>query len=142
MFRIPLIASLCLGLIVASFETTVRAQEIPPTEAIAGRWGMAAYFRPEDVSRAIAQARSACGNPFVIEATGRGTVLMHTVDGPQRRETRFGTRNGLVVLGVVDEPDQRYDRVVQFNGADQFQWTWQAPDIANRLGINLFVRCR
>lgn len=118
------------------------AQDIPPAEALAGRWGMAAYFRPEDQGRAVQRARGACTNPFVIEPTGRGTVLMHTIDGPNRRETRFGTRAGRVVLGVVDQPDERYDRTVVFNGADQFEWTWAAPEIANRLGINLFVRCR
>lgn len=138
--RSPLPAALAVALFAA--PSSVPAQEVPPADALIGRWGMSAYFRTEDIPRAIAQARAACANPFVIEPGEEGGVRMFTIDLQGQRQTRFGTRRGEVVLGVVDEPDERYDRTVTFDGPDRFTWTWRDQSIANRLGINLFVRCR
>ena len=52
----------------------VRAAEI------VGRWGYAAYHKPEDRARTEANARGQCKQPFVIGQGTGGGVMMYLAD--------------------------------------------------------------
>src|SRR5436190_3889126 len=58
--------------------------EIParvrPTE-IVGRWGYAAYHKPEDRTRTEANARGQCKQPYVIGQGTNGGVMMYLAIG-------------------------------------------------------------
>src|SRR5262245_60293181 len=61
----------------------VRASEI------VGRWGYAAYHKPEDRTRTEANARGQCKQPFVIGQGPSGGVMMYLADSAQLQELRL-----------------------------------------------------
>ena len=61
----------------------VRASEI------IGRWGYAAYHKPEDRARTEANARGQCKQPFVIGQGPNGGVMMYLADSAQLQELRL-----------------------------------------------------
>jgi hypothetical protein len=59
------------------------APEIPPTirvSEVIGRWGYAAYHKPEDRPRTEAAARAQCNHPYVIGQGPTGGVMMYLAD--------------------------------------------------------------
>src|SRR5262249_56797230 len=66
--------------------------EIPahvrPTE-IVGRWGYAAYHKPEDPPRTAANARSQCKQPYVIGQGTNGGGMMYLADSSELQEPRL-----------------------------------------------------
>src|SRR5207237_4538532 len=68
------------------------APEIPPTirvSEVIGRWGYAAYHKPEDRVRTEAAARAQCNHPYVIGQGPTGGVMMYLADQSQLQELRL-----------------------------------------------------
>ena len=61
----------------------VRASEI------VGRWGYAAYHKPEDRVRTEKNARGQCKQPFVIGQGPTGGVMMYLADSSELQELRL-----------------------------------------------------
>jgi len=121
------------------------APEIPATirsSEIVGRWGYAAYHKPEDRPRTETAARGQCNNPFVIQAGSSGGVLMYLADQSQLQELRLkggpGGRNFIGPPGEAAGPQDR--EVVSFDGRVMIL-RFTDPEVANRYGTGVYVRC-
>jgi hypothetical protein len=120
--------------------------EIPATirsSEIVGRWGYAAYHKPEDRTRTEAAARGQCNHPFVIGQGASGGVMMLMADSPQPQELRLkGSQGGKNFIGPAGEgaggPQDR--EVVSFDGRVMVL-RYVDPEIASRYGFGVFVRC-
>jgi hypothetical protein len=147
----PLLASMAL---LSSACTTTGPQveaaappqpELPskvrPSEII-GRWGYAAYHKPEDRSRTEANARGQCKQPFVIGQGPTGGVMMYLADSSQLQELRLkGGTNGRDYVGPAGETPGREDReIVSFDGRVMLL-KYVDPEIDGRYGTGVFVRC-
>jgi hypothetical protein len=113
-----------------------------PTELI-GRWGLAAYHRPDDRARTEAAARNQCKQPYIIGAGPSGGLVMHLADQKEPQELRLkGSRSGKNYIGPGDEPPgAAQDReVVSFDGRVLIT-RWIDPEIAGRYGNAVYVRC-
>ena len=118
---------------------------LPPAfqpQELIGRWGHAAYHRPDDRARTEAAARGQCKQPYVIGAGPSGGVIMHLADQPQPQELRLkGPPNGKTYIGPEGEPGGPQDReVVSFDGRILIT-RWVDPEIAGRYGNGVYVRC-
>ena len=83
----------------------IQAQEL------VGRWGFAAFHRPEDRPRIETQARAQCGTPYVISASADGGVTMFGHDNPNLQEmTTKGTVEGKTYVGPPGDPAGSEDR--------------------------------
>src|SRR4051812_36123467 len=72
----------------------VRASEV------VGRWGYAAYHKPEDRARTEANARGQCKQPYVIGQGQTGGVMMYLADSSQLQELRLkGSQSGKDYIG-------------------------------------------
>jgi hypothetical protein len=114
----------------------VRASEI------IGRWGYAAYHKPEDRSRTEANARGQCKQPFVIGQGPSGGVMMYLADSSQLQELRLkGGPNGRDYIGPAGETPGQQDReIVSFDGRVMLL-KYVDPEIDGRYGTGVFVRC-
>lgn len=119
---------------------------LPPSfqpQELVGRWGFAAYHRPDDRVRTETAARGQCKNPYVIGAGSSGGLLMYLADQNQKQELALkGSRSGKNYIGPSDEPPGgAQDReVVSFDGR-VFITRWIDPEIAGRYGNGVYVRC-
>ena len=114
----------------------------PPQELI-GRWGLAAYHRPDDRARTEAAARNQCKQPYLIGAGTSGGLIMHLADQTQPQELRLkGSPSGKNYIGPDgDPPGSIQDReVVSFDGRVLIT-RWMDPEIAGRYGNAVYVRC-
>ena len=64
----------------AEIPATIRSSEV------VGRWGYAAFHRPEDRARTEAAARGQCDHPYVIGQGPSGGVMMYLADQSQLQE--------------------------------------------------------
>ena len=90
--------------------------EIPahvrPTE-IVGRWGYAAYHKPEDRARTEANARGQCKQPYVIGQGTNGGVMMYLADSSQLQELRLkGSSTGKDYIGPAGRTPGKDDREI------------------------------
>lgn len=145
------LAVLALGL--AGCETTPSApppaarpvftSPIPP-DRLVGRWGLAAYHRPDDATRTEAQAKASCGNnPYVITAGTNGGVMMYLADDNKLTElVSKQVGNGPVYIGPPDDPagGERDRQVVRFDG-NILVLKFVDPEVAKRYGTMVYVRC-
>ncbi len=120
-------------------------QSYPPAyraEEFVGRWGYAAYHRPEDRARTEAAARGQCKQPYVIGRGPNGGVIMHLADQTQPQELRLkGGAGGKTYIGPEGEPAGLQDReVVSFDGRVVIL-RWLDPEISTRYGSGVYVRC-
>lgn len=119
---------------------------LPPSfqpQELVGRWGLAAYHRPDDRVRTEANARNQCKQAYVIAAGSSGGVIMHLADQTQPQELAVkGSRSGKNYIGPRDEPPGGpQDReVVSFDGRVLIT-RWIDPEIAGRYGNAVYVRC-
>jgi hypothetical protein len=129
-------------------ETTpaaLPAPEIPakvrPSE-IVGRWGYAAYHKPEDRARTEANARGQCKQPFVIGQGPTGGVMMYLADSPQLQELRLkGSPGGHDYIGPPGQTPGPQDReIVSFDGRVMLL-KYVDPEVDGRYGTGIFVRC-
>lgn len=119
--------------------------DIPSTirrDEVVGRWGFAAYHKPEDRARTEAAARNQCKNPYVIGAGQTGGVIMHLADEAQPQELRLkGSQDGKNYVGPAGPPAGPQDReIVSFDGRVMIM-RFIDPDAASRYGTSVYVRC-
>jgi hypothetical protein len=114
----------------------VRASEI------VGRWGYAAYHKPEDRARTEANARGQCKQPFVIGQGPSGGVMMYLADSPQLQELRLkGSPAGRDYIGPAGQTPGSQDReIVSFDGRVMVL-KYVDPEVDGRYGTGIFVRC-
>jgi hypothetical protein len=103
---------------------------------------MAAFHRPEDRARIEVQAKSQCTQPYVISASGGGSVKMYGHDKSDLQEmTTKGTVEGRTYVGPPGDPAGVDDReIVSFDGR-VLVLKWVDPEVAGRYGTMVLVRC-
>lgn len=119
------------------FTSPITAQQVE------GKWGLAAYHRPEDAARTEAQARQGCRQPYVINIGPSGGFMMYLADDSSPSEVvSKQVGNGPIYIGLPDEPPgARSDReVVRFDG-QVLVLKWLDPEVAGRYGTMVYVRC-
>lgn len=119
--------------------------EIPSTiraEEIVGRWGLAAYHKPEDRARTEAAAKGQCKQPYVIGQGATGGVIMHLPDEATPQELRLkGSQSGKNYIGPAGPAGGEKDReIVSFDGR-VLQTKFIDPDANSRYGTMVYVRC-
>lgn len=119
----------------APMPSNIRAEDI------VGRYGMAAYHRPEDRARTEAAARGQCKLPFVINRSSTG-VSMLGHDNPQVQDMLLkGSPEGKTYIGPNPQNGDPDDReVVSFDGR-VLVMRWVDPEVAGRYGTMVLVRC-
>jgi hypothetical protein len=126
-------------------EEPATAPEIPATiraDEIVGRWGYAAYHKPEDRARTEAAARGQCKNPYVIGQGSSGGVIMHLADEATPQELRLkGSQSGKNYIGPAGPAGGEKDReIVSFDGRVLIT-RFIDKDAASRYGTSIYVRC-
>ena len=121
------------------------APEIPASirsSEVVGRWGYAAYHKPEDRPRTETAARGQCGHPYVIGQGPNGGVMMYLADQSQLQELRLkGGPGGRNFIGPTGEAGGTQDReIVSFDGRVMVL-RFTDPEIAGRYGTGVYVRC-
>lgn len=152
----PAVTAVALALALAACSTTTiptvptqPAVVIPPgppvavdVAALPGRWGLASYRDEKDRARTEAEAKRACGNPYVIASGTQGGVLMHLPDQPQASEVFIKTSpDGRSFIGPRGAPGMIQDRVVMYFQGGVLITEWLDPSARERYGTMLFVRC-
>jgi hypothetical protein len=111
-------------------------------EDIVGRWGLASYHRDQDRARTEVAARDQCTQPYVINRSPTGGVLMLGHDNPTVQDMMIkGSAEGKTYIGPGPEPGGADDReVVNFDGRVLIL-KWIDPEVAGRYGNMVLVRC-
>jgi len=130
---------------VSSAPPPIAASVVPPSiraEPIVGHWGLASYHRDQDRPRTEAAARSQCSQPYTIEGSPSGGVMMLGHDSPKVQDmTLKGSVEGKTYVGPVGDPSGADDReVVSFDGRVMIL-KWVDPEVAGRYGTMVLVRC-
>jgi hypothetical protein len=118
---------------------------LPPAYSSAelvGRYGLAAFHKPEDQARTENAARSQCRQPYVISMGPTGGVMMHLADQATPEELRLkGGPGGKTYIGPVGEPGGMQDReIISFDGRVMLT-RWIDPEVQGRYGTSVYVRC-
>jgi hypothetical protein len=110
-------------------------------EDIVGRWGLAAFHKPEDRSRTEAAARTQCRQPYVINRSSLGVAMLGH-DNPAVQEMVIkASQNGKTYIGPGEEAGGVDDReVVSYDGR-ALVLHWVDPEVASRYGTMVLVRC-
>jgi hypothetical protein len=122
------------------------ATPLPPpslrADEITGRWGLASYHRDPDRPRTEAAARGQCNQPYIIERSASGGVLMLGHDNPAKVDMAIkGSYENKTYIGPGPTPKGTDDReVVSFDGKT-LVLKWVDPEVAGRYGIMVLVRC-
>ena len=129
----------------ADMTTAALQPELPAkvrASEIVGRWGYAAYHKPEDRTRTEKNARGQCKQPFVIGQGPTGGVMMYLANSSELQELRLkGTAGGRDYIGPAGETPGRQDReIISFDGR-VLLLKFVEPDIDSRYGTGVFVRC-
>src|SRR5262245_61055598 len=150
----PVVAVALSALALSACSTTPSPQvgasappepEIPahvrPTE-IVGRWGYAAYHKPEDRTRTEANARGQCKQPYVIDQGANGGVMMYLADSSELQELRLkGSSSGKDYIGPAGRTPGVQDReILSFDGRVMIL-KYVDPEVDGRYGTGIFVRC-
>lgn len=126
-------------------EEPAMAPEIPSTiraSEIVGRWGYAAYHKPEDRARTEAAARGQCKQPYVIGQGSAGGVIMHLADEATPQELQLkGSQSGKNYIGPAGPAGGEKDReIVSFDGRVLIT-RFIDKDASSRYGTSVYVRC-
>jgi hypothetical protein len=117
----------------------------PPSlraDEITGRWGLASYHRDQDRARTEAAARGQCNQPYVIERSASGGVLMLGHDKPARVDMNIkGSYDNKTYIGPGPTPAGMDDREVASFDSKVLLLKWVDPEVAGRYGIMVLVRC-
>lgn len=121
---------------IPEMPASIRAEEI------VGRWGYAAFHKPEDRPRTETAARGQCRNPYVIGAGREGGVIMHLADEAQPQELRLkGSPGGKNYIGPPGPAGSEKDReIISFDGRVLIT-RFIDQDAASRYGTSIYVRC-
>ena len=119
--------------------------EIPATiraDELVGRWGLAAYHKPEDRVRTENAARGQCRQPYVIGKGPTGGVIMHLADEATPQELRVkGSQSGKNYIGPEGPPGGEKDReIISFDGKTLVT-RFVDKDAGTRYGNMVYVRC-
>jgi hypothetical protein len=127
-----------------------QAQPLPQPELpsrvrateVVGRWGYAAYHKPEDRARTEANARGQCKQPYVIGQGPSGGVMMYLADSSQLQELRLkGSSSGKDYIGPPGNTPGMQDReIVSFDGR-VLVLKFVDPEVDGRYGTGVYVRC-
>ncbi|GAB4069423.1 hypothetical protein KHC28_14795 [Ancylobacter sonchi] len=112
-------------------------------QQLVGKWGLAAFHRPEDAARTEAQARQGCRQPYVISAGSNGGFMMYLADQSTPSElVSKQVAPGPIYIGLPDEPpgSQADREVVRFDG-QMLVLKWLDPEVQGRYGTMVYVRC-
>jgi hypothetical protein len=110
---------------------------------LVGRWGLASYREDADITRTTAEAKAACGNPYVVTSGPSGGVMMHLADQASATEVVVKPApDGRVYIGPAGKPGDRLDRLVTSYSDGVLVTKWVDPDVALRYGTMVLVRCR
>jgi hypothetical protein len=121
------------------------APEIPPAikpAEIIGRWGYAAFHRPDDRARTETAARNQCKQPVNIGAGPTGGVMMYLADSDRLEELRVkGAPGNKTFVGPAGEPGGEKDReITSFDGRVMLM-RFVDPEVSGRYGTSVYVRC-
>jgi hypothetical protein len=122
------------------------ATPLPPpslrADEITGRWGLASYHRDADRPRTEAAARGQCNQPYIIERSASGGVVMLGHDNPAKVDMAIkGSYENKTYIGPGPTPKGNDDReVVSFDGKTLIL-KWVDQEVAGRYGIMVLVRC-
>lgn len=110
-------------------------------EEIVGRWGLAAFHRPDDRARTEVAARNGCTQPYVINRSSLGVAMLGH-DNPAVQDMAIkGSHEGKTYIGPGPQSGGADDReVVSFDGR-VLVLKWVDPEIASRYGTMVLVRC-
>ena len=113
-----------------------------PPQDIVGRYGLAAFHKPEDQPRTETAAANQCRQPYVITLGPTGGVMMHLADQAQPEELRLKVAPGnRTFIGPEGEAGGSQDReVVSFNGRILIL-RFVDPEVHGRYGSMVYVRC-
>jgi hypothetical protein len=114
-----------------------------PPQDIVGRWGLAAYHKPEDRERTEAAAVNQCKQPYVITLGPTGGVMMHLADQATPTELRLkGAPGNKTYIGPDgDPPASIQDREVELFDGRIMILRWMDPEVQGRYGTMVYVRC-
>lgn len=113
-----------------------------PPQDLVGRYGYAAYHKPEDQARIEDAARAQCRNPYVIAPGPTGGVMMHIADQAQPEELRVkGAPGGKNFIGPEGPPGGMQDREVERFDGRVLVLRSVDPEVLNRYGTEVYVRC-
>jgi hypothetical protein len=128
----------CTGLMLV-----ISSAQAQTADALAGRWGLAAYFRESDAARVTSAAAAACSAPYAIAKGASGGVMLHRPDEVRASEHLIKSGwGGKMFLSPVGESGNAKDReIVAFDG-NRLVLRWLDESVAGRYGTMVFVRCR
>ena len=153
-FGWPTVALVCLAAVLGGCTTTPQqettpvalpAPEIPArtrASEIIGRWGYAAYHKPEDRARTETNARGQCKQPFVIGQGPNGGVMMYLADSAQLQELYLkGSQGGRNYVGPPGPAGGPQDREFVSSDGRSMVLRWMNPEVQTRYGTGVYVRC-
>lgn len=111
-------------------------------EELVGKWGLAAYHKPEDRARTEKNAAGQCKQPYVIGRGANGGVIMHLADEAQPQELKLkGSQSGKDYIGPEGPAGGPQDReIVSFDGRVMIT-RFIDQDADSRYGSMVYVRC-
>ena len=119
--------------------------EVPPAiraQEIVGRWGYAAYHKPDDRGRTEVAARNQCRQPVNIAAGPGGGVLMYPADSNKLEEMRMkGAVGGKTYVGPAGPAGSPQDREITSFDGRVMTMRFVDPEVAGRYGVGVYVRC-
>ena len=109
---------------------------------VVGRWGYAAFHKPQDRARTEANARGQCKQPYVIGQGPTGGVMMYLADDKDLKELRLkGSQSGKDYIGPPgDTPGMQDREIVSFDGR-VLVLKFVDPEVSGRYGTGVYVRC-
>jgi hypothetical protein len=109
---------------------------------LVGRYGLAAFHKPEDQARTEAAAAGQCRQPYLIGSGPTGGVIMHLADQATPEELRLkGSADGKNYIGPAGEAAGPQDReIISFDGRVLLT-RWVDPEVQGRYGTSVYVRC-
>jgi hypothetical protein len=112
------------------------------SDALVGKWGLAAYHRDTDRTRTIKEALSQCNKPYVINKGPNGGLMMYLADNAQIQELVLKAGpDGKTFLGPPGDAGTADDREVLNVDPNSFTTIWVDPDNASRYGTMVYERC-
>lgn len=144
---IGMVASLLVGCN-SSQTADPGAQGVPSipstisSDALIGRWGVAAYHRDSDRPRTESEARRQCNNPYTIKRGPTGGLMMHLADESSPQELVLkGSAGGVTYLGLPGPAATANDREIVSVSENSFTVKWVSPDNSSRYGTMVYIRC-
>jgi hypothetical protein len=112
------------------------------TTELEGNWGLASYRNEADRPRTEKEAKSACGNPYVVAKGPTGGVMMHLADQTEPQEVflKVGA-DGNVFVGPKGPAGVKQDRHITAFSGGVLTADWMDPSAKERYGTMVFVRC-